>query len=570
VLADDTHQLTGSLTWLDAGDLGAAELEAPEHEGPSDGLRCAVEVSRPGPLVLVGRRRPRGHPQLRTWAASFAVMWVAVAAWSLASPMGSGPDEPAHLIRAASLVRGELLGTPLAHTGPTTKAYVTVEAPQVFARLENDVVCFRYKPPSVPASCQGTLDGSSGEVHVDIYVGRYSPLYYSLVGLPTLVAVNPTGMYLARLASGALSAAMLALAVVSLRRCRGAPLLGAGIALAMTPMVLYLAGVVNPSGLEISSAISAWVAVMALRSEPAGTVPASVVGALGISTIVLMLTRGLSPLWVGFIGLGLIALVGRQGRELLGRRCVQVWLAGSVAASGAALAWDLYADPFLIVPASPLPHGTGTSQLFVLALDRVELLVTSSIGDFGWLGTPSPFAVIVTWLAALGAVVLLSTCLARRRDAVVAVGTVVAWVVVPVVLIMLQARSDGIVGQGRDFMALGVGIPIVAAAVAGDRFVGRATTRRLSTIVIVALAVCQVADFYSTLRRYTVGITGPLNAFASTPDAWHPPVPGLVLLLVFSFAIAASVYILRRAAPAPAMGKLAGTQVQTPTVHAGG
>jgi hypothetical protein len=524
VLADDTHQLTGSLTWLDAGDLGAAELEAPEHEGPSDGLRCAVEVSRPGPLVLVGRRRPRGHPQLRTWAASFAVMWVAVAAWSLASPMGSGPDEPAHLIRAASL-------------GPTTKAYVTVEAPQVFARLENDVVCFRYKPPSVPASCQGTLDGSSGEVHVDIYVGRYSPLYYSLVGLPTLVAVNPTGMYLARLASGALSAAMLALAVVSLRRCRGAPLLGAGIALAMTPMVLYLAGVVNPSGLEISSAISAWVAVMALRSEPAGTVPASVVGALGISTIVLMLTRGLSPLWVGFIGLGLIALVGRQGRELLGRRCVQVWLAGSVAASGAALAWDLYADPFLIVPASPLPHGTGTSQLFVLALDRVELLVTSSIGDFGWLGTPSPFAVIVTWLAALGAVVLLSTCLARRRDAVVAVGTVVAWVVVPVVLIMLQARSDGIVGQGRDFMALGVGIPIVAGAVAGDRF---------------------------------VGITGPLNAFASTPDAWHPPVPGLVLLLVFSFAIAASVYILRRAAPAPAMGKLAGTQVQTPTVHAGG
>ena len=284
------------------------------------------------------------------------MIWVAAAAWSFASPMGSGPDEPAHLIRAASLVRGELLGTPLADTVSATKAYVTVEAPQVFARLENDVVCFRYKPPSVPASCQGTLDGSSSEVHVDIYVGRYSPLYYSLVGLPTLVAVNPAGMYLARLASGALSAAMLALAVVSLRRCRGAPLLAAGLALAMTPMVLYLAGVVNPSGLEISSAISAWVAVMALTSEPSETVPASVVGALGISTIVLMLTRGLSPLWVSFIGLGLVALVGRRRRELLPRRCVKGWLAGCLAAAGVALGWDLYADPFLIVPASAVPR----------------------------------------------------------------------------------------------------------------------------------------------------------------------------------------------------------------------
>ena len=469
--------------------------------------------------------------------------------------MGSGPDEPAHLIRAASLVRGELLGTPLADPVSATKAYVTVEAPQVFARLENDVVCFRYRPPSVPASCQGTLDGSNSEVHVDIYVGRYSPLYYSLVGLPTLVAVNPAGMYLARLASGALSAAMLALAVVSLRRCRGAPLLAAGLALAMTPMVLYLAGVVNPSGLEISSAISAWVAVMALTSEPSETVPASVVGALGISTIVLMLTRGLSPLWVGFIGLGLVALVGRRRRELLRRRCVKGWLAGCLAAAGVALGWDLYADPFLIVPASAVPRGTSTSQLFVLALDRLDLLVTSSIGDFGWLGTPSPFAVIVTWLAALGAVVLVGTCAARRREAVVAVGTVIAWVVVPTLLIVSQARSSGIVGQGRDFMALGVGIPIVAGTVARVRFAGRTTMRRLATVVIVALAFCQVTDFYSTLRRYTVGTTGPLNAFASTPDAWHPPLPGLVLLFVFSLAIGAVAYILRRAAAATAMAE---------------
>ena len=268
-----------------------------------------------------------------------------------------------------------------------------------------------------------------------------------------------------------------------------------------------------------------------------------------------MLTRGLSPLWVCFIGLGLVALVGRRRRELLRRRCVKGWLAGCLAAAGVALGWDLYADPFLIVPASAVPRGTSTSQLFVLALDRLDLLVTSSIGDFGWLGTPSPFAVIVTWLAALGAVVLVGMCVAQRREAVVAVGTVIAWVVVPTLLIVSQARSSGIVGQGRDFMALGVGIPIVAGTVARARFAGRTTMRRLATVVIVALAFCQVTDFYSTLRRYTVGTTGPLNAFASTPDAWHPPLPGLVLLFVFSLAIGAVAYILRRAAAATAMAE---------------
>ena len=85
--------------------------------------------------------------------------------------------------------------------------------------------------------------------------GATRPFITRLVGLPTLALVSVKGIYAGRLVSGALAAAMLALAVTSLRRCRGTPLLAGGVALAVTPMVLYLAAVVSPSGLEIASAI---------------------------------------------------------------------------------------------------------------------------------------------------------------------------------------------------------------------------------------------------------------------------------------------------------------------------
>ena len=528
---------------------------------PTEGLALSVPPGddqegaprSPRHLARATRGRARGEgssgsPLLRTWLLSFVVIWLASAAWSLASPMGSAPDEPAHLIRAASLVRGQLLGTPVRDGSPASKSSVVVKVPQVFARLANDVQCFQFKP-AVPASCQGSLAGSRKDVAIYTYVGRYPPLYYALVGLPTLVAVSPTGMYLARLVSAALSAGMLALAVVSLRRCRGMPLLGAGLALAVTPMAFYLGGVINPSGLEISSAISAWAAGMALvsrRGEKAP--PPAMVAALGISLIVLMLVRGITPLWALLIGLALAALFGHDMRSLARVRSVQGWSAGCVAAGLAALAWDLYANPFLTEPGSPVPKGASTSQVFMLALERLDLLVTSSIGQFGWLDTPSPFGVIVTWLGALGAVFLVGLCFARRRDALVAVATLAAWVVVSFALIFSQARSEGILGQGRDFMALGVGIPIVAASVAGERFGARAGALRLGTAVIAALFVCQVLDFYGALRRNTVGMAGPVNAFASTHNAWHPALPALLLWIVFAIAVGLFALLVRWAA----------------------
>ena len=262
-------------------------------------IRLSSEPACSGPST--GPRPPQGsgrrqRPLLRCWLGAFAVLVVIEAAWVFATPLGSAPDEPAHLLRAASLVRGQLLGTPLSRPSNADKSMVTVKVPEIFAYLAHDIPCFQVHP-AVPAGCEQQLAGPTNDITIADYVGRYPPFYYALVGLPTLALVSAKGGYGARLVSGALAAAMLALAVTSLRRCRGSPLLGAGLALAMTPMALYLGASINPNGLEVAAAISAWVAAMALASQAPKDVSASSSGALGISVVVLILTRAISPLW---------------------------------------------------------------------------------------------------------------------------------------------------------------------------------------------------------------------------------------------------------------------------------
>lgn len=510
--------------------------------------------ARPLPAVVLDRqarhRRQRAAKSLVwTWLACFVALFVAVAAWSLASPLGSGPDEPAHLDRAASLVRGQLLGTPLAHPTNAEKSDVTVRVPEVFADLANDVGCFQFDP-TVPAGCQQPLNASTKEVLTQTYVGRYPPLYYALVGLPTLFAVSAKGIYAARLLSGALSAALLALAVTSLKRCRGTPLVGAGVAVAITPMALYLAAIINPNGLEVAAAIAAWVGAMALVSEPPGELSASAVGALGLPLVLLLLTRALSPLWALAVLLAL-ALARRPSswRPLAGRGYTKAWAAACVVAAGGALSWDLWADPFLTEPGTPLPAHTGEVKLVVLAFERLDLILTSSIGYFGWLSSPSPEAVVVTWVAVFGALFLAGASLGRARGVLVMVGALVGWLALPVAVALVKARSEGILGQGRDYLGLAVGVPIVAGAIVAERFGGRGASLRLVSIAVTVLLACQVTDFYSALRRNIMGTNGPIDIFfGHTAGQWRPPLPATVLFAAFTLAMVTFSLLLRSSA----------------------
>ena len=86
------------------------------------------------------------------------------------------------------------------------------------------------------------------------YQARYPPLYFAVVGLPSYFRGSSVDIYLMRLVSALLSAIFLALALTAAVVYSTNRAMVVGLVVAATPMVFFLAGVVNPSGLEISSA----------------------------------------------------------------------------------------------------------------------------------------------------------------------------------------------------------------------------------------------------------------------------------------------------------------------------
>ena len=91
----------------------------------------------------------------RRWWGSFAVFTLLISIWSLATPLMAAPDEPAHVTKAAAVVRLQFLGT----SEPFKKAsgispIITVRVPAAFGHRRPP--CYSNHPDR-PASCMELL-----------------------------------------------------------------------------------------------------------------------------------------------------------------------------------------------------------------------------------------------------------------------------------------------------------------------------------------------------------------------------------------------------------------------------
>jgi sorbitol-specific phosphotransferase system component IIC len=458
-----------------------------------------------------------------------------VSLWSLATPLYSAPDEPAHVIKAAAVVRGEFGGREVA----TDEGVVTfVRVPSEFERANVKPRCYAFQS-NVPAGCAEDYKGSDRDGEVMTRAGRYPPLYYLLVGLPSLpFSSAPQGVYLMRLLSGALCAAFLASALASAFEMRRSPLFVLGVAVAATPMVIYLAATVNPSSLATSAAICLWASGLALIQTHRRHRPRRLAARAGASASVLVLMHGLSPLLVALI---LIALAGVAGRRelwsLVKRRAVRRWLLIFVVASTLGGYWLLTSSSFDL--GRPIMENTSPSLTEALrtSLGNSDRAVREMIGVFGWLDTPSPGLTYYLWLFAVGFLVVLGMALSSLRVAIVTTLVLLVTIALPVVLQTPDALSHGFVWQGRYGLPLAAGVPILAAFGPARR--PRALgihVHRMATVLIVALVIAHGGAFAWALRRYTSGRSGKLAFFVA--DGWEPPLPIIVLLVAFALGAA--------------------------------
>lgn len=486
--------------------------------------------------------------EARRWLVAWVLFCAVGGLWALASPMFSVPDEPSHAVYAAAAVRGEIW----AHAHGTI---TDVTVPADFARA-GAMTCFA-RHPETPAGCAGAFGGHAGMTHATTTAGRYPPAYYLFAGLPTLVTTGAKAFYLMRLLTVALVAALLASATCSALRTRRPVLALTGLGFAVTPMVLFFAGAVNPQGPEIAAAVAVWVSgfvlLSDLRRDP--STPLTLANPLLRRTLVAMaalsLCRTVSLLWLALVVVALLAaLITRtSARRLLTSRAV--WAAVPVLAltCGSTLFWIVarhaaISEDITAYANSPL-HGALIQSVGKLNDELFEM-----IGVFGWLDAAAPGIVYVAFLLGLGALGLVALVVSGRRTGIVLGLVALGVMVVPVVMELLTYRTDAFPWQGRYTLPLAVGVPLILGLSAATSPREPSLPRlRLVAAFGAVFVVVQFGAFLGTLNRY---VKGEFGFFLLTPSGWAPPLPTSVLLGGMLVALLAMVVLAVRARPGTA------------------
>lgn len=512
--------------------------------------------------AVPGRNRPLAH--LKTFAAAFTLFSLLAVVWSLASPLMSIPDEPAHSVKAAAVAAGQWTG----QESQTQGAPLEVQVPAYIASLHGQPACYIWHP-EINAGCSPDLALSGNEtVTATTTAGNYNPMYYAVVGLPTRVLDGAEAVYAMRFVSGMLTSFFLAAAFTALASLsrRSWPVLA--FAAACTPMVVYLGGSINPTSLEIAACAAVFAnlcAVLAAARTP--RIPHWNLWLLGVSAAVLANTRAVSMLWLALACLAAVMIFGFGALAAVFRDRL-AWVSAVLMAAGgaAALAWLQTSNSF----SSLTGQGSDDppAQVAAVMLDRTFEFAAGYVSYLGWLDTKGPSGVLAIWAAVFGAAILLALSAAPGR-ARAAVGFLVVCVLaLPVVLQIPAAKDVGYIWQGRYILALVVVLVMAAGmALRNVAFPDRPAMRRGLRILLGLLVFGHLYSFIYALRRYTIGLLSRSN-WSDMVDApqWQPPlgwmtVSGIYLaLLVLAALLVFRTVNVRTAEAGTENGTKAGTE----------
>jgi len=466
--------------------------------------------------------------------------------WGLANPPFAAPDEPAHVIRAFSLDHGELTGKPPSkrqarELGLTARGdYLIVRAPAAFRDSGSSVMhCLAHRPFRSAACVRYST--SSRDVDAGTYVARHPPVYYGIVGAVTWLA--PPGsitVYLMRFVGTLIMGAFIATAITALQRSAAPKVLVLGLAIAITPMVLFVSSTVNPSSPEITASIAFWVCGLVLLSRAHEHVDDRLVTAVGIAGCVLVLSRQLGPLWLALIALVMLGMGNRVALHNLARsRRARIWAIAVGASFVTQLGWDLLAKPLDVSRSGHAHAHLATAEILRITTGQAFFRYWEMIGWFGWLDTPAPALTWVPWTFALAFLVLVAVLWTTRRQVAVLLSLIAATIVVPIAIESATFSDAGAATwQGRYTLPLAVGVPILAAFALSSSERGRQlATRRLLLSIGAVLGLAQIMAFAQNLRRYTVGHYGDVQFWSHA--RWSPPLPPIVVTIAFIMGVAA-------------------------------
>jgi hypothetical protein len=498
---------------------------------------------------------------LRKALVGIALVGVMVLSWLLAAPLSGGPDESAHMIRSAALIRGELDGEPSEFS---TSRHV-YEIPGWVGHP--DPSCFAFFPYE-PATCATTVPRPQGDALSETGAWKYQVWGHVLPGVGTL-APAAVGSWSARALDAAVPIIVVGLALfAALRRGR---LMFAGVLLSVTPLAWFMFAVVNPSGLVIAGGVGLWVGLALLGRHP----DALLRWIVAVSWALMTLPRRDGLLWAVLI-LSIVMLVDGRTLRSLGRSLGIGPLLVVGASSAATLVWAATSDVtsarlLLFTPFVPIAVDLGRSawnaswmagqlrravgavavigvvgvvtyavmdrraggydaDVMRIVIGRTGLHLNEAIGVLGWLDTPIPTSLVFAWLVGLGVLLAAAILVDDRPVLAAAALTLVGGVFASWVLELAQGDPTGTYWQGRYFLPFLVGIPIVLGRA---RLPDGYSSRLANALVLFALVVPNIA-LAAAMRRWSVGIAGSM--FPWDWDTYNAPVAPIALLAVHVLA----------------------------------
>ena len=481
----------------------------------------------------------------KIFGLAFATMLAPMLLWALASPLGSIPDEPSHAIRAAAVVRGQFITEAWAKDPSMARS----DVPRYVAEMKN-FTCYAFRPTVTPACERPATGDQNAIVTTGNTATNNSPFYYAIVGLPTLLLDGTVALYAMRFVNAVLCAAALSAMFMQLTMLARSRWTVAGAVIAVTPMVLFLSGSINPNAIEAASAGALFATLAGLVRAPSiARVLWERALIVVLSVLFLVNTRSISLLWLLLVFAAALALADRGVlRSLLRKPAAWIALGGSAVISIAALLW--FAHPPALVQIPLAGAGTSAVAAFTSMLVRTFDFADAYVGMFGWEDTPSPAFSLIVWSAAIVALIVVAFVWGSGRARWVVAGFGLTMVIVPPITQAIIAPHIGYIWQGRYMLAMLLCLLVACGMAIDNSFEERPLLGRGRVALITGislLAVGQVLSFVWTLRRYVVGITGSVDSMVTHP-AWQPPLGWILLgVLLALWAILASAVVFRSA-----------------------
>ncbi|MGG7509609.1 DUF2142 domain-containing protein [Plantibacter sp. YIM 135249] len=477
-----------------------------------------------------------------TFLVTFFAVLAPMVLWAFAVPLASAPDEASHLIRAAAVARGQIVSERLDSSPTLTRA----EIPENIANALG-LTCFAFKS-DIDASCQAETRNTSDDLVITGgTAGLNSPVYYAAVGLPSLFLGGDAAYYGMRIMSAVLSAFAFAVLVMQLSLMRRSRWAFVGAIVGITPMALYLGGVVNPNGVEVASAGALLVTMLAMsRGTFTGRRLLEQAALALVSAVLLMSTRSISLLWLLLIAL-LAIFLGNRDRVLSLLRSPAGWLllGGTGLAAIATVVWYLN-PPALAGGSSSNVSLVGYAFAALATLVHSFDYIAGMIGLFGWVDTPAPSMTNAVWMAAILGLIVVALVWGRRRTGATVWAMIAVCLFVPVVTQLSLYAQYGYVWQGRYMLAMLLCLLILAGVALDDAGIGITVGRtRLVTSLFVLLAIGHVFAFVTALWRYVAGLDADIGQFVFD-GAWQPPLGWKALAALFVVTVGIGFWLARR------------------------